>query len=121
MSEYCRSLSDNGRKQYREKLTLENGLVLGDPYQVHMAYALEGWLDDIAKFPDISSHDITKYLIETPSLHTNETSNAFKSLDGFKFFREGHVQDCFYHESGSPFFCFIKSKVSFTPNKISSP
>ena len=75
MSEYCRSLSDNDRKQHREKLTLENGLMLGDPY------TLEAWLDDIAKFPDISSHDITKYLIEIPSLHTNETCNAFKSLD----------------------------------------
>jgi len=114
MSEYCWSLSDNDRKESKEKLTLENGLMLVDPY------ALEGWLDNITKFPDISSHDITKYLTETPSLHTNEASNAFKCLDGFKFFREGHVQDCFYHESAPLSFCFIKSKVSFVPNKSSS-
>ena len=80
-------------------------------------YSLEGCLDDITKFPDISSHDITKYLIESPSLHTNETSNVFKSLDGFKFVREGHVQDCFYHESASPSFSIIKSKMSFVSNK----
>ena len=114
MSECCRSIiSDNNKKEYKEKLTLENGLMLGDPY------ALEGWLDDITKFPDISSNGITKYLTETPSLHTNETSNAFKSLDGFKFFGEGHVQDCFYHGLASPT-CFIKSKVSFVPNRSSS-
>ena len=114
MSEYCRSLSDNDRKEYKEKLILENGLMLGDPY------ALEAWLVDITKFPDISSRDITKYLTETPCLHTNETSNAFKSSDGLKFFSEGHVQDCFYNESASPSFCFIKSKLSFVHNKSCS-
>ena len=53
-----------------------------------MLVALDGWSEDITKFPRISSSDITKYLIETPSLYTDEASNAFKSLEGFKYFRE---------------------------------
>lgn len=105
---YFEELSVDNKKRYEEKLTLKNGVYLGDPYAIE-----DGWSDDITKLPNLSWSEITKYLIETPSFYTNEAIKAFKSLEGYEFFREGHVQDCFHHEgAASQPFCFIKSKVS---------
>ena len=107
-SRYFEELSVDDKMRYDEKLTLKNGVKLGDPYAME-----DGWSDDITKLPDLSWGEITKYLIETPGFYTNEAIKAFKSLEGYEFFREGHVQDCFHHEGAtSQPFCFIKSKVS---------
>ena len=106
-SRYVDELSVDDKKRYNEKLTLKNRVNLGDPYAIK-----DGWSDDISKLPSISWSEITKYLVETPSFYTNEAIKAFKSLEGYEFFREGHVQDCFHHErAASQPFCFIKSKV----------
>ena len=105
-SEYYRSLSSEDKTRYNEKLTLNDGTQLEDPYAIECE-----WTDDITKLPNICWSGVTKYLIETPSAYTKEAVKAYKSLDGYGFFREGHVQDCYYHDTASKSFCFIKSKV----------
>ena len=95
-SEYYRLLSSEDKKQYNEKLTLNDGTQLEDPYAIERA-----WTDDITKLPNICWSDVTKYLIETPSVYAKEAVKAYKSSDGYGFFREGHVQDCCYHDTTS--------------------
>ena len=67
--------------------------------------------DDITKLPNICWSDVTKYLIETPSVYTKEAVKVMFRLNEYGFFREGHVQDCCCHDTASKSFCFIKSKV----------
>ena len=107
-TEYLFSLSNEDKVRYNDKLTLANGVKLEDPYAI-----TTGWLADISKLPNITWSNVIKYLVDTPSEYTKEAVKAFKSLDGFEFFREGHVQDCFYHETCAKSFCFIKSKVRY--------
>ena len=54
VSKYFKLLSGGDRKQYKEKLTFQNRLILSDPY------ALVECLYDITKFPNVSSSDINK-------------------------------------------------------------
>ena len=66
MSEYLKSLEPNDAQCYIKKLTLTTGECLPDPYTL----VAEEWEENINKFPDITCRDVTEYLIETPSLHT---------------------------------------------------
>ena len=107
-TEYYSLLTNEDKVRYDGKLMLANGIKLEDPYSM-----TEGWSNDITKLPNVAWTDLINFLIETPSIYTKEAVKAFKSLGGSEFFREGHVQDCFYHDTTSKLFCFIKSKVSF--------
>lgn len=54
------------------------------------------------------------FLIKASRIYTNVARKAFKLLEGYDLFREGNVQDCFYHDiPASKSFCFIKSKADF--------
>ena len=105
-SEYYRSLSSEDKTRYNKKLTLNDGTHLDDPYGIERK-----WTDDITKLPNICWSDVTQYLIETPSAYTMEAVKAYNSLDGYGVFLESHVQDCYYHDTASKSFCFIKSQV----------
>ena len=71
-SEYYRSLSSEDKTRYNEKLTLNDGTQLEDPYAIECE-----WTDDITKLPNICWSDVTKYLIETPSAYTKEAVKAY--------------------------------------------
>ena len=107
MSDYFGSLTKDDAERYLQKLTLESGEKLPDPF------TLSGWEEDIKKLPEITWRDVTEYLINTPSVYTKESMKAYKSLEAFDYFVCGHVQECLYHEINKDSnFCFIKSQVS---------
>ena len=91
ISEYLTSLEPNDAQSYIKKLTLTTGECLPDPYTL----VAEEWEENINKFSDITWHDGTEYLIETPSLYTKESMKVYKSLGAFDYFVCGHLQQCF--------------------------
>ena len=73
---------------------------------------VENWKDNVKLLPDITWVDIYNYLINTPSLYTNENLKACKSLEAYNFFVFGHVHDVAYHGiSNLSEFCFVKTMV----------
>ena len=101
------NLNSDDRKKYEEKLITADGTVLPDPYTL-----VENWKDNVKLLPDITWADIYNYLINTPSLYTNENLKACKSLEAYNFFVSGHVHDVAYHGINNlSEFCFIKQKV----------
>ena len=107
-SNYFNSLSSNDQEGYVAKLTLSNGEILPDPFNLD-----QGWDDDVKLLPDISWPDIYNYLINSPSSFSKENLKAYKSLEAYNFFICGHVQDVFYHDiSQTSYFCFLKSQVT---------
>ena len=79
---YPSSLNSDDRKKYEQKLVTADGTVLPDPYTL-----VENWKDNMKLLPDITWADIYNYLINTPSLYTNENLKAyvFRSLQLLRF------------------------------------
>ena len=101
------NLNSDDRKKYEEKLVTADSTVFPDPYTL-----VENWKDILKLLPEIIWADIYNYLINTPSLYTNENLKAYKSLEAYNFFVSGHVHDVAYHGiSNLSEFCFIKTKV----------
>ena len=94
------------QERYNDKLTLYDGTQFKDPSVVKRE-----WTDDITKLPKICWLDVTKQLIGTPSAYTKGAVTVCRSLDGYGFFRECLVQDCYYHYTTSKSFWFIMSQV----------
>lgn len=105
VSQYLETFFADDKKHYEEKFALKNGVKQEDPYPME-----DGWSDGIRKLLNLSWSEITKFLIETPSLYTIGARKDFKSLEGYDFFREGHVQDCFYHDIPASVFLFYQIK-----------
>ena len=105
--DYLSTLDDNSRDLYMKKLQLADNSQLSNPYD------LLGWKNEVSLLPDISWPDIYNYLINHPSgVFTNESLNAYKSLDAYNYFVSGHVQEVYYHEIEKDCkFYFIKSEV----------
>ena len=108
-SDYYLSLDENSQKQYKSKLILSDSTQLPDPF------TLVGWAQDVTRLPDLTWGDMYVYLINTSSKFTHESMKAFKSLEAYNFYVNGHVQDVFYHEvNGKSEFCFVKSEVGLS-------
>lgn len=79
-SSFFRALNnEKDRESYLKKLTLQNGKLLQDPFNIDA----KEWSTDVKKLPDITYPDIWNYLIETPSEFTKDKLKAFKSLEAF--------------------------------------
>ena len=108
-SGYYKDLTEEDKKTYEKKLTLSNGVLLCDPYDI----ADHDLSQDETELPDISFPDVSFYLVETPSEFTRDKIRAYKSLEAYNFFLNGHVQDVFIHKNlaKNHDFVFIKSLV----------
>lgn len=107
-SEYFKSLDTENQIQYQKKLKLSDGTQLPDPL------SLNDWKSDVRLLPDIGWGDLNNYLINTPSVFTQQSLKAYKSLEAYNFFVCGHVQDVYYNNiSDDSKFCFLKSEVYF--------
>ena len=63
-------------------------------------------------FPEVTYSDIYSYLIDTPSEFRKEKMKCYKSLEAYKFFVCGHVQDiCSHQFISNKEFTAVKSKV----------
>ena len=73
---------------------------------------LKEWADNVQAWPKLNSGHVHYYLIEKTNGITGEKNSAYKSLDGYNYFKSGHVHQVWYHpvETDSPV-CFLKSRV----------
>ena len=100
---YSLNLNSDDRKKYEEKLITVDGTVLPDSCTL-----IENWKDNVKLLPDITWADIYNYLINTPSLYTNENLKAYKTLKAYNFFVSGRLHDIAYHGINNlSEFCFI--------------
>jgi len=98
---------EKDREQYIKKLTLQNGQLLSDPFNIDD----REWSSDVKFLPDITYLDIWSYLIDTPSDFTKDKLKAYKSLEAYNFFVSGHVQDVSIHNIKESCFSFVKTSV----------
>ena len=71
------------------------------------------WTHNFSEVPEYTFGHMYSYLIENDEQYTEETLRSFKSLTGFKLFRDGHVTDLKYHSVNSDY-CFFKFSVKPT-------
>lgn len=105
MSKYYRQLLSLDRQRYDDKLTLLTGKTLEDPY------GITNWVQDAGRWPNIQWPNIYSYLIETPSVYTQEKLRAYKSLEAYNYVLSGHVQEVYYHDYNNSEFCVVKAEV----------
>jgi len=108
MSAYYKTLPPEAQTMYRNKLTLQdeskNDVILPDPFSV------SGWADDPTSWPDVGMGSI--YFINVLGTYTHEHLAAYKSLEGYNFFKSGHVQPVYLFEVATvPNICFLRAKV----------
>jgi len=104
-SDYLSSVDYLTQKRYSEKLQIE-GVSMPDPYEL----GDEVWSDDMSLWPDLQYGDIYNYLIESKGQYTATSLKAFKSLEAFNYFFNGHVRTlyCYRFE----YFAIMNAKVN---------
>ena len=104
-SEYFSSIDYLAQKRYSEKLIIE-GETLPDPYGIEE----DLWSDDMSLWPDLQYGDIYNYLIESKGQFTKENLRAYKSLEAYNYFYNGHVRTVYCHLFGR--YIILKAKVN---------
>ena len=61
-SSYFNELQREDKAKYKRKLTLTNGQLLPDPYEI-----VGNWKNDVKLMPDVSWGDMYNYLVNSPS------------------------------------------------------
>lgn len=84
---YYQSLEDEDvQKRYMEKVRMCCGL---DPYCIPR----NEWSRDPANCPKVTYFDLAGYLVNAKSSFTLESFKAHKSLNAYKYFEAGWVQE----------------------------
>ena len=74
---------------------------------------LSSWMHNFSKIPEFKFGDLYNYLVGKDD-YSPEDLRSFKSLLGFKLFRDGHVVDLKYCPVEGKSFCFFQFKVKPT-------
>ena len=88
---------------------------LEDPF----AIADERWSEDLSKWPDVEFGNVYTYLIDTKEVYTEESLAAYKSLEAYNYYENGHVRTV-YHLSTSNHYNVLKAKVNPSQNSPDS-
>ena len=80
--------SENENLIMAELLATDEG-VLPDPASILKSNCSR----NLTIFPEFTSPDICNYLLGTTDEYSEETLKSFKSLTGYKLFKDGHVLD----------------------------
>lgn len=79
---------------------------LEDPF----ATADERWSEDLSKWPDVEFGDVYTNLTDTKGAYTKESLRAYKSLEAYNYYENGHVHTV-CHFSTSKHYSILKSQV----------
>ena len=74
---------------------------------------LSSWTHNFSKIPEFTFGDLYNYLVGKDD-YSPENLRSFKSLLGFRLFRDGHVVDLKYCPVEGKSFCFFQFKVKPT-------
>lgn len=98
--------AEDKNKLLQEKLQTSEGK-LPDPK------TLNGWTNNFSNIPEFTFGDLYNYLVGKED-YSSESLRSFKSLLGFRLFRDGHVMDLKYCPVEGGSFCFFQFKVKPT-------
>ena len=84
--------------------------MLQDPYLGNYKET-RGWTTEPTMMPDIMFGDLYMFVISRPSEFTGESLKAYKSLDGYKFYLAGHVQEIEFKKLKGPYIA-LRTEVS---------
>jgi hypothetical protein len=90
-----------------ELLKTKDGVVLPNPDK------LKNWSYNLAPVPDLTIPDICNYLIGK-SDYDEENLKSFKSLEGYRLFKDGHVVDMKLHDLKTEEYSYVQFKVKPT-------
>jgi len=79
MSDYTESLSADDVAHYKAKLTLDNGMILPDPFGVDKSQRVN---DVTSAWPPLAFADIFQYFVVSRHYSLDESKN-WKTLDGY--------------------------------------
>ena len=72
------------------------------------------WSRNLSLFPEVTFPDICNYLLGKTDEYSEETLKSFKSLTGYKLFKDGHVLDLHVHKVPNKSSILVKYQVSPT-------
>ena len=104
---------DNETAQREElinsKITLPGGKLLPHPL------SLKFWTHDFTNIPYFRFPDIYHYLVGKDG-YDEDCLRSYKSLQGFRLYIDGHVEDLKYHKisDNQTGYCYFQSKVKPT-------
>ena len=78
MSDYTESLSADDVADYKAKLTLDNGMILPDPFGVDKSQRV----NDVTAWPPLAFADIFQYFVVSRHYSLDESKN-WKTLDRY--------------------------------------
>ena len=102
---YLETLTGSNYNDYMQKLRLQDGTSLPDPYSI----PANMWVDDRKQWPHLEWPAIYHYLIDTPSVYTKESLEAYRSLDAVNYVLNGHVHPVKIYDTGR--FCALRAGV----------
>lgn len=88
-SGYFASISCTAEKHYVENLKQFH---LEDPF----AIADKQWSENLSKWPDVKFGDVYTFLIDTKELYTKESLRAYKSLEAYNCYENGHFRTVYH-------------------------
>ena len=101
--------SENENLIMAELLATDEG-VLPDPASI-----LESnWSRNLSLFPEVTFPDICNYLLGKTDEYSEENLKSFKSLTGYKLFKDGHVLDLQVHKVPDKSVVLVKYQVQPT-------
>ena len=74
---------------------------------------LTHWTNNFYKGPEFTFADLFVYLVEKKG-YDKESLRAFKSLQGYRLYADGHVEELSYHSIEGGKYCFFKFGVKPT-------
>lgn len=104
-SSYFVWLNYTAQKRYLEKLKIED-INLQDPF----AITEDQWTENLSAWPDLEFGDMYMYLIEIKGLYTKESLKAYKSLEVYNHYQNGHVCTVYHFSAGN--FSIFKAKIN---------
>ena len=90
LAKVCEEESESENLIMAELLATDEG-VLPDPASILKSNCSRNF----TIFPELTSPDICNYLLGKTDEYSEETLKSFKSLTGYKLFKDGHVLDQF--------------------------
>ena len=91
LSSYAASLDATAKDRYTKKIST----VGVDPYLINKSETKSAHSCTSSELPDLTYFDMYHYLINTPGGYSGQSLKAYKSLDAYKYFSSGWVQDVF--------------------------
>lgn len=115
LSECVRSLPENARQQYVEKLQV-NGTQYPDPYTI------SAWINDPKQWPNVRFGDIYIYVVNTRGPYSVEAMKSYRSLKAYGLAMEGHVRKVLISDMASSMeCCFLEANVTASQRTMAKP